>query len=61
LYLSGLATSLGIAGVTCTPKQKYFCALTNKTAEIEVKNRCKGTEKSKEEYLLFVTFCYFSK
>jgi len=39
--------------------KNIFALLPTKTAEIEVKNRCKGAEEAKEKHLLFVTSVIF--
>jgi len=48
--------SSGVARVPCALGQKYFCALSTKTTEFEVKNRRKSAEESKTEHLLPVIF-----
>jgi len=49
----------GVAGILRPGTNTFFAPLPTKNAEFEMKNRRKGVEEVKEEYLLFVTFVIF--
>jgi len=51
----------GVARVSTPGVKTIFALSPTKTAEFEVKNRCKSAEEAKAVHLLFVTSVYFSK
>jgi len=51
----------GIARASMPRNKTIFAPPRTKTAEFEVKNRCKSTEEAKAIHLLLVTSVYFSK